>query len=881
MQKKTTCPYCGVGCGLDVGLGEGISTPLVMADKSHPANFGRICSKGSALSETVDKERAPKRLTHPMVDGQVISWDGATAEIAKRLQQTIDKYGPDSVAFYLSGQLLTEDYYVANKLAKGFLGTSNVDTNSRLCMSSAVAAYKRAFGSDTVPCCYEDLELADLIVLIGSNTAWTHPVLYQRIVQAKESNPNMKVILIDPRRTVTADIADLHLAITPSSDNFLFQGLLNYLMQSGHLDEAFIAESTENFERVADSVKYADMGAVSKSCGVEKSDLERFFSLFANTKKTISFYSQGINQSSSGTDKCNSIINCHLATGKIGYEGAGPFSITGQPNAMGGREVGGLSNMLAAHMDFDDASIDRVKRFWRAPTMAETPGLKAVDLFQAIHDDKVKLVWIMATNPAVSLPDSESVVAALKRCETVIVSDITDNDTTEFADILLPAEGWSEKDGTVTNSERRISRQRGFVKADGVAKPDWWALTQVAEKLGFGEHFNYKLAADIFREHARLSSFENDGTRDFDLSGLANVSDDDYERLSPIQWPVNSSNPLGSQRMFTDRKFFTQSGKARFVASKASLADAVKVISENSLVLNTGRLRDQWHTMTRTGSAPKLTSHDDVAFIELNPSDAMKFGLKHHAIARVFNALGEVSLQVKIDDSIDSGQAFMPIHWNRKYAKASTANTLVRPNVDPISGQPEFKASNVSVLPLMHRYWVRMVSKRPFNSLEKYDFWSLNQFEGGWVALLGFDETTDWRAELASDAGSYSETSKNIEVLEYRNSLKDRYVAATYAGNNIETLLFQGGCASDLPSRAWMTESFMSSSALDTAMLVRGESDGRDELVCSCFGITHKRIRSAIDEGAKSSVDLAQTCGAGSKCGSCKPELNHYFSKSK
>jgi len=400
MQVSTTCPYCGVGCGLIVSQAntqqsELRTPPLVLADETHPANFGRVCSKGSALAETLDPVYMPDRLTHPRINGDSVSWDAASDEIARRIQASIEQHGADSVAFYLSGQLLTEDYYVANKLAKGFLGTANVDTNSRLCMSSAVAAYKRAFGSDTVPCNYEDLEQADLIVLIGSNAAWTHPVLYQRMVAAKEANPDLKIVLIDPRKTATADLADLHLAITPSSD----------------------------------------------ICGLDAEDLLTLYQWFATTRKTISFYSQGINQSATGTDKCNAIINCHLATAKIGYPGAGPFSITGQPNAMGGREVGGLANMLAAHMEFDPTHIDTVQRFWSAPNMATKPGLKAVDLFDALEQGSIKVLWIMATNPAVSLPNSERVRAALEKCDTVIVSDITYTDTSEYADILLPALG--------------------------------------------------------------------------------------------------------------------------------------------------------------------------------------------------------------------------------------------------------------------------------------------------------------------------------------------------------------------------------------------------------------------------------------------------------
>lgn len=870
MQVSTTCPYCGVGCGMSVHANAEQTTPLVLASETHPANFGRSCSKGSALGETLDADHTPERLTHPLVNGEVTSWDAASSEIAKRIKQTIAEHGPDSVALYLSGQLLTEDYYMANKLAKGFLGTANVDTNSRLCMSSAVAAYKRAFGSDTVPCCYEDLELADLIVLIGSNTAWTHPVLYQRIVAAKESNPDMKVVLIDPRKTATADLADLHLPITPSSDNFLFQGLMQYLHQHDYCDQDYISQHTEGFEQVLATIADKSVDTVSQLCGVDKADLEQFFKWFAKTRKTISFYSQGINQSATGTDKCNSIINCHLATGKIGYEGAGPFSITGQPNAMGGREVGGLANMLAAHMDFTAEAIDRVGRFWQAPNMATKPGLKAVDLFDAIEQGKVKLLWVMATNPAVSLPDSAKVAEALTKCDTVIVSDITQTDTTAYADIVLPALGWGEKDGTVTNSERRISRQRGFQQPVGEAKADWWALAQVGQKLGYKDEFNHATAADVFREHAQLSAFENDGQRDFDLSALASINENDYQELAPIQWPVNAENPSGTVRMFTDGRFFTPSGKAQFVASNATFANAVaKSQKQGQLLLNTGRLRDQWHTMTRTGSAPRLTAHDDVAYLQVHPEDALNKGLKHNAMARVDNEHGETVLQVKVSDSVLVGRVFAPIHWNQMFASAAVVNQLVPPIVDPVSGQPELKAASVTVQPALQKFWARVVSAQPLKNLEQFDYWSVNKFAKGYVTLVGYDSELNWRDVLA--------VAEQDDVLTFSNPIENSNSLIACGEDSIAAVVFQHACVSKLPSRTWMAEVFEQQNLNDAVKLLRGEQGIADELICACFGTTRKNIDQAIEEGASSQLDLANTFGCGSKCGSCKPELNSFF----
>ncbi|MGB0669355.1 MAG: molybdopterin-dependent oxidoreductase, partial [Porticoccaceae bacterium] len=446
-QIKTTCPYCGVGCGVDASI-ENNNIIAVSGDQSHPANLGKLCVKGSALHETMGDAG---RLMHPVIEGQQTDWSTAIATVADRLSQIRDQHGPDAIAFYLSGQLLTEDYYVANKLAKGFIGTGHVDTNSRLCMSSAVAGYKRAFGSDAVPCNYEDLEHADLIVLTGSNAAWTHPILYRRMVEAKKKNPQLKIVVIDPRRTATCDLADLHLAIAPGSDNFIFTGLLHYLHSHGYSDSGYIEQHTQGFAEAILNAESATLDNIAVQAGLENDQLKTFYQWFAETDKAITFYSQGINQSSTGTDKCNAIINCHLATGKLGKVGAGPFSITGQPNAMGGREVGGLANMLAAHMDYTEDNITTVSEFWQSPGMSEQPGLKAVDLFDAVADGRIKAVWIMGTNPVVSLPNADKVKAALELCETVIVSDcVAETDTSVTTNILLPATGWGEKDGTVT-----------------------------------------------------------------------------------------------------------------------------------------------------------------------------------------------------------------------------------------------------------------------------------------------------------------------------------------------------------------------------------------------------------------------------------------------
>jgi assimilatory nitrate reductase catalytic subunit len=539
---RTTCPYCGVGCGL-LAMPDGRGGALVSGDPAHPANLGRTCSKGSALGETLSLK---ERLLYPMLrqpDGTVVrvDWASALNRVAMEFDRIVERDGPDAIAVYLSGQLLTEDYYVANKLMKGFLGSANVDTNSRLCMASTVAGHRRAFGSDTVPGSYEDLDQADLIVLVGSNTAWCHPVLYQRMVANKRAR-GAKLVVIDPRRTATADDADLVLQIAHGTDTALFCGLLVHLADRDLLDRRMIDDHTSGFaEALARARAIApDVASTARAAGLAPPAVDGFFELFGATDKVVTAFSQGVNQSAQGTDKVNAIINCHLATGRIGRPGMGPFSLTGQPNAMGGREVGGLANQLAAHMGFADHEVDRVRRFWNAPRMATVEGHKAVAMFEAIAQGKIKALWIMATNPAVSMPDASTVRAALRKLEFLVVSDnVISNDTLNSgAHALLPAAAWGEKDGTVTNSERRISRQRAFLPLPGEARPDWWMVTEVAHRLGFATPFPYQSAADIFREHAALSAFENGGSRDFDIGALDDLDDDAFDALEPVQWPV-------------------------------------------------------------------------------------------------------------------------------------------------------------------------------------------------------------------------------------------------------------------------------------------------------------------------------------------------------
>ena len=560
---KTTCPYCGVGCGV-IATPDGRGGASVAGDPEHPSNFGRLCSKGSALGETLDPA---SRLLYPKLHGERVGWNEALDYVSNGFASTIERYGPSATAFYLSGQLLTEDYYVPNKLMKGFIGSANVDTNSRLCMSSSVSGHKRAFGSDTVPGCYEDLDEGDLFVLVGSNAAWCHPILFQRMVKAQEDHHAM-IITIDVRKTSTAENAGQHLSIASGQDSTLFSGLLVYLVDNGHLDHAYMARYTENFgaSLAAARAIAPNIAETALRTRLSIDDVTRFFRKFAATERVVTLYSQGVNQSSQGTDKVNAIINCHLATGRIGKPGMGPFSLTGQPNAMGGREVGGLSNQLAAHMSFTAGDLDRVTRFWKAPNMAQRPGLMINDMVKAIDAGEIKALWILGTNAAVSLPQSLDVRAAFRKLDLFVVSEVvSSNDTLNSgAMVHLPAQAWSEKNGTVTNSERRISRQRQFGEPFGEAMPDWWAVKEVARRMGF-RGFDYENVSEVFAEHARLSGFENDGTRDFDIGAFGDIDEASYADMPPVQWPM-PMHRAGTKRFFAGGDFFTPNRKGQFVA---------------------------------------------------------------------------------------------------------------------------------------------------------------------------------------------------------------------------------------------------------------------------------------------------------------------------
>ena len=888
---RTTCPYCGVGCGVLASPAAGRSVGIA-GDARHPANFGRLCSKGSALGQTVGLEN---RLLYPQMrapDGAMVrvDWDTALDEVASRFSETIRRHGPDSVALYVSGQLLTEDYYVANKLVKGWFGTANIDTNSRLCMSSAVAGHKRAFGEDLVPCSYEDLEQTDLLVLVGSNTAWCHPVIFQRIVAAKEARPLLKLVVIDPRRTPTCDIADLHLPLRSGTDVALFNGLLDYLSHNGHTDQEFVARHTEG---LAEALKVATGGgsiaAVAKTCGVDTGLLERFYALFAATPRVITAFSMGVNQSSSGADKVNSIINCHLLTGRIGKPAAGPFSITGQPNAMGGREVGGLANMLAAHMDLQNAQHrDLVQRFWNSPRIADKPGLKAVELFEAIGQGRIKAVWIMATNPVVSLPDADKVRKALAECELVVVSDCIGNtDTAAIAHVLLPAAAWGEKDGTVTNSERRISRQRAFLPAPGEARPDWWALSEVARRLGYGEEFRYQSAHDIFVEHARLSAFENDPAnfRFFNIAGLAGLGREQYDALEPVRWPVlepalESAAPL--PQLFADGRFSTTDGRARFIAT-VPRAPAYPTDNEFPFVLNNGRIRDQWHTMTRSGLAPRLSAHRPEPFVEIHPQDALEAVVRDGDLARIQTRWGACVVRVRTSSEQRRGDLFMPIHWSDAFAADARVGAMVNPVVDPVSGEPEFKHTPARIEPFGVDWQGFALLRTPATAeLDRSDlaYWALaNGDSHARYELAARGKNRDWAAWARSRLGG------DGVWVDYSDPSAGAYRAARIHDGRLEACLFVSPRA-DLPAREWLGTLFakprIGLAERFTLMAGRPSLDAdTGPTVCACFGVGRNVILKCIrEQNCSNARQIGVRLKAGTNCGSCVPELKRLIAES-
>lgn len=847
MTIRTTCPYCGVGCGV-LATPDGQGGLTVRGDPDHPANRGRLCVKGAALGETVATQG---RLLTLRIDGVEASWDRALDLIADRFGAALRDHGPDSVAMYVSGQLLTEDYYAANKLMKGFIGSANIDTNSRLCMASSVAGHRRAFGSDTVPGLYEDLELADLVVLTGSNLAWCHPVLHQRLMAAKAARPQMRIVVIDPRRTATCEGADLHLAIAPGADAHLFNLLLCHLFDTGRVAADFLPH-VAGLDAALSAARMADPAAT----GLPPADLAAFLEIWAATDRVVTVYSQGINQSDTGTDKVNAILNCHLAAGRIGRPGSGPFSVTGQPNAMGGREVGGLSNMLACHLELENpAHRDAVRAFWNAPRMAERPGLKAVELFRAVEEGRIKALWIIHTNPAVTMPDADRVARAIAACDFTVVSEAwPDTDTARLAQVLLPSAAWGEKDGTVTNSERRISRQRAVLPAPGQARADWWQIAQVARRMGFAG-FDWTGPAQIFAEHAALSGVAGALGGDFDISALAEA---DYASLQPVLWPQGPAQQGG--RFFGDGRFHTPDGRARMVPVTAMLP------APAGMMLNTGRIRDQWHTMTRTGLSPRLSAHLAEPYLEIHPHDAARLSLVTADLAQVRGQGAEAVLRVWVSDRVRPGHPFAPIHWSGLDASAGRIDAVVAPVTDPVSGQPASKAAPVTISRFAARWYGFLVSDAPV--APDCAYWARARLSGGWqVEMAGLTAPADWQdwamrllglgppAQAMADAGQGAARMAFVR--------DGRLAAALFVSRHPVRLsrVHVGGLLGADPR-----------GCLGGWPAVGAPDAGPH--VCACLGVGRNTILRAIAGGCRTVGAIGAATGAGTSCGSCRPDLS-------
>ncbi len=699
-SHPTTCSYCGVGCGIIVQK-HNSKEISVKGDLEHPANKGMLCSKGLNLHySTMDHS---DRLLYPMMRSdrnaalERISWDTALSKIADQFQKIIREHGPNSVGFYVSGQLLTEEYYIINKLTKGFLGTNNIDTNSRLCMSSAVVGYKMALGEDSVPISYEDIELADCFLIAGANPAWCHPILFRRIEDRKKSDPSVKTIVVDPRRTESCEDADLHLQIRPGSDIYLFHAIARILIENDWIDSQFIKDHTEGFEELKSRVFETSLEKVSEECGIPVEQIAEAARLIAMSKGFLSLWAMGLNQSVVGVNKNLALLNLSLLTGKIGKPGSGPFSLTGQPNAMGGREVGGLCNLLPAHRNLNDPEHRReVAEFWGVPELQSQPGYTATEMFENLKSGKMKAVWIVCTNPTVSLPDARMVEAGLRAADLVVVQDISkDSGAIPFADFVLPAAGWAEKQGTMTNSDRRITYLPKIIEAPGETIADTWIIRDFAHKMGFSSSFAYETEEELFLEHAKLTR----GTR-IDISGV------DYSVLKEkrsVQWPYPDKNHGGTPRLFTDHIFYRPGGRAKI--SNVEVEDqSEKPTPEYPLVLTTGRIRDQWHTMTKTGKVRKLKEHRKEPNLEIHPDDAFVRNIADGQIVEIKNDRGSVRVKVSITDSIKPGVVFLPMHWGRKNGNdESRANNLTSSSFDPFSKQPGFKISIVEVVPYKKR----------------------------------------------------------------------------------------------------------------------------------------------------------------------------------
>ncbi len=927
-STKTTCCYCGVGCGVIVDTeqrGAEVVVTGVRGDPDHPANRGRLCSKGSTLDLTAQplvydqlRARAPEMRTSRDAERHRVSWAEATTHVAEQFARIIEAHGPDSVGLYVSGQLLTEDYYVFNKLAKGLIGTNNIDTNSRLCMSSAVAGYKQTLGADAPPCSYEDIDHATTLFIVGSNAAYAHPVLFRRIEAAREANPALRIIVVDPRRTDTADSADLFLQILPGTDVALFHGMLHLMLWEGWIDQAYIDAHTEGFAELKTLVRDYTPKAVAEICGIREDDLAEAARLFARSHATLSLYCQGLNQSSSGTAKNAALINLHLATGQIGKPGAGPFSLTGQPNAMGGREVGGLANLLSAHRDLANPAHRReVADFWGVTDVPAEPGLTAVPMFEALRAGKLRAVWIVCTNPAQSLPDQRLVREALENAEFVVVQDAYHSTATVgYADVLLPATTWAEKEGTVTNSERRISRVRAALPPYAQSRHDWEIALDIARKLEARlprrttsptrSLFAFFDARSIWEEHRALTQ-----GRDLDITGL---SYDILEREGPQQWPYPEGATQGRQRLYEDGVYPTASGRAKF-QSNPYQETAERTDARYPFGLTTGRLRDQWHGMSRTGSVSRLFAQAPLPCVEVSPRDLDRLGLQAGELAYVTSRRGVQVLPAQLSERVRDAQAFVAMHWGSEFVAGKPGkhlshgiNSLTQSATDPVSRQPELKFTAVKItranLPWhLHAFaWVdstralaAQLRLRALFGEATYaaaTLFGLDAPPGRTGLHLRLANTEPFAAGILATAWdemgltAWREAGRVLSFNDKRRST-ERHVAIETAGgrSTLAAVLLAGGPA-DVQASDWLRE--MLERGTDIAPLGRRiltpakqaplPLAPRGNVVCNCFGVTSASINEFLVQASDAPLDttlalMQKSLQCGTNCGSCLPEV--------
>ncbi|WP_130471219.1 nitrate reductase [Candidatus Magnetaquicoccus inordinatus] len=877
---RTTCPYCGTGCGLLVtpdGQG-GIAS--LRGDPDHPANHGLLCGKGMALAETLSMDG---RLKQPLIHGRQSSWEEALQQVADGFLSTVQKYGAEAVAFYVSGQLLTEDYYLANKLLKGFLGSANIDSNSRLCMASAVVGHKRAFGADFVPCSYRDLEEADLTVIVGSNTAWCHPVLLRRIRMARQKGAHKRLVVIDPRRTATAEEADLHLPLRAGSDLSLWLGLLHDLQRHQALNQEYlqqhVAVDPEAFALAA--AHAGTLAQVAEQCGLSEESIAAFYALFRATPRTVTLFSQGINQSEQGSDQVSAIINVHLATGRLGQPGMGPFSLTGQPNAMGGREVGALATHLTAHLEIERSEDRRLlAEYWQTTRLPKAPGRKAVDLFQDLADGVIKAIWIMGTNPLVSLPNPELAQKGLQRCPLVVISDpVAHTDSSRFAHIQLPAQTWGEKEGTVSNSERCISRQRAFLPPYGDARADWQIIQEVAQRMGFADSFCYTGPAEIFREYAQLTALENHGQRLLDLTALADLAEEEYAQMSPCTWPANESlHPHHSLPRWP-----LPEGRARLWAV-APRPRSPQADGKYPFLLNTGRVRDHWHTLTRTGVSPRLSKHSSAPFVEIHPQDASQLAIHSGQLLRVANQQGSMLAKARISEGQRRGHLFLPMHWSHSFASQGKCNHLLSSWHDPVSGQPGFKFAYAEVTPVTEYWQGMLLTRQPLQWHNGPFYWSRQALEGSlWMyGLIGLEPLASWSEQSRHWLQPLCKEQESSWI-DFVDSGRQHYGCALLQEGALLATLHIGETLPD-PQRCSALFAERELSAQQRLALFSGGSAvlvAESRTICACSGVTEEQIRKAVASDPSLSVaQIGATLKAGSFCGSCQGEIKQILAQS-